>query len=418
MKKTVLIIIGVLFLGFLSWRIVNLVTSKSQTGGMRPGGRPPVAVQVAKPAYEPIQDIHVFTGSVFPMNQYVVAPKVSGRVIEIRKRIGDPVRKGEMIARIDDAEYQQAVLEAEANLKIAQASLTEIRGQAELVKQELERVHSLREKGISSTSELDTAVTNNTAQQARLKLAQAQVEQREAALTSARIRLGYTELTAPEPGLVGERFVDEGALLSPNSPVINVVGIDRVIVRTTIIERDYGQIKVGQEATVEVDAFANEHFTGIVSRIAPMLQEAARVAQMEVEVANSSHTLKPGMFTRVRVVLARNESAQVVPAAALVSSHGENGGHGVYIVETNSEPSAKWMPVETGIVTPEKVEIVSPKLEGMVVTLGHHLLSDGSPVILPGDGDDGRKSGDTGGNRGERGSRGGSPAGSEGRPGR
>ncbi|MHB9030642.1 MAG: efflux RND transporter periplasmic adaptor subunit, partial [Candidatus Latescibacterota bacterium] len=412
MKKTILIIIGVLFFGFLAWRIINLVTSKSPTGGMRPGGRPPVAVQVAKPGYEPIQDIHLFTGSVYPMNRYVVAPKVSGRVIEIRKRIGDPVRKGEVIARIDDAEYQQAVLEAEANLKIAQASLAEIRGQAELVKQELDRAQSLREKGISSTSELDAAVTNNTAQQARLKLAQAQVEQREAALNSARIRLSETGLAAPEPGLVGERFVDEGALLSPNAPVITVVGIDRVIVRTTIIERDYGQIKVGQEAAIEVDAFPNEHFTGTVSRIAPMLQEASRVAQMEVEVTNSSHKLKPGMFTRVRVVLARNESAQVIPAAALVSSHGENGGHGVYVIETNSEPLARWTPVETGIITPEKVEIVSPKLEGMVVTLGHHLLSDGSSVILPGQESGGKPGAGTGGGRG------GNPAGSEGRPGR
>ncbi len=389
MRKTALIVTGVLFIGFFSWRVYQLSTSNSRTGSGRPGGRPPVAVQAVNVEYTSIQEVHQFTGTVYPMHQYVMAPKVAGRVIEINKRIGDSVRRGEVIARIDDAEYQQGVLEAEANLKIAQASLVEVRGQAELASQEMERAQSLREKGISSTAELDAAMTNHHAQQARLQLTQAQVEQREAALNSARIRLSYTVLVATEPGLVGERFVDEGALLSPNSPVIRVVGIDRVIISTTIIERDYGRVRVGQEATVEVDGLPSERFSGVVSRIAPMLQEASRVAKMEVEVANAPHLLKPGMFARIGVALASKESAQVAPSAALVGAHGTNGGYGVFVIESQSPPIARFVPVEVGIVTPEKTEIISPRLEGPVVTLGHHLLSDGSPVILPGSGGQG-----------------------------
>lgn len=187
-------------------------------------------MQVANVTHEPLKEIHQLTGTVYPIYQYVLAPKVTGRIIEIRKRIGDPVRKGEVLARIDDAEYQQAVLEAEANLKIAEASLVETRGQADLAKQELERSQSLQKKGIASSAELDAAVSDNTAKQARLNLAKAQVEQSEAALNSAKIRLEYTVLTAPEPGFVGERFVDAGSLLSPNSPVLTVVGIDRSLI--------------------------------------------------------------------------------------------------------------------------------------------------------------------------------------------
>ncbi len=383
MKKIVLAVIGVAFIGFFSWRVVSTVSSKSQAGGGQPGARPPVAVQVVRPSVGTIRDTRQFTGSVYPIYQYLVSPKVSGRVIEIRKRIGDSVRKGEIIARIDDAEYQQAVLEAEANLKIAEASLVDFRGQAELAAQEMGRAQSLREKGISSTAEYDAAVTSNTAQQARLKLAQAQVDQRQAALSSARIRLGYTVLTAPEPGLVGERFVDEGALLAPNSPVITVVGIDRVIVRTTIIERDYGSMKPGQEATVTVDAFPTERFTGTVSRIAPMLQESSRVAQTEIEVDNPSHSLKPGMFARIDIILEEHQNAQIVPSAALVSRQGADSGHGVFVVETNSGPVARFVPIELGITNTEMIEILSPTIDGMVITLGQHLLTDGSPVILP-----------------------------------
>jgi RND family efflux transporter MFP subunit len=378
MKKTVLVVIGIIFLAFLTWRVVGLINKRSVAAMNRPA-RPPVAVQVDSVEYAPIQEIREFTGTVYPFYQYVVAPKVSGRIVNIRKRIGDTVRRGEIIARIDDAEYQQAVLEAEANLKIAEASLTETRGQAELAKQELDRAQSLSQKGIASPSELDAAVTNNTAQQSRLKLAMAQVDQRKASLNSAKIRLSYTVLNATEPGAVGERFVDEGALLSPNSPVVTVIGYDRVILRTTVVERDYGRISVGQTSDVIVDAFPNEHFTGKVSRIAPMLQEASRVAKMEVEVENDLHKLKPGMFTKVSVVLAQNDNAQTVPSQAIVTRQGVIG---IFTIDRN-EPISHFFPVELGIVTTDRTEIRSPKLEGAVVTLGQNLLDEGSRVILP-----------------------------------
>ncbi|MDP2983210.1 MAG: efflux RND transporter periplasmic adaptor subunit [Candidatus Latescibacter sp.] len=378
MKKKVLIVIGIVFLAFLTWRVVGLISKKSMTTVKRPA-RPPVAVMIDNVTYAPIKEIREFTGTVYPIYQYVVAPKVSGRIIKIRKRIGDPVSRGEVIARIDDAEYQQAVLEGEANLKIAQATLTESKGQAELAKQELDRAKSLNEKGIASPSELDAAVTNNTALESRLKLAMAQVDQRKASLNSAKIRLSYTVLNATEPGFIGERFADEGALLAPNSPVVTVLGYDRVIVRTTVVERDYGRISVGQAADVMVDAYPDEHFSGKVARIAPMLQESSRVAKMEVEVANNSHILKPGMFTKVRVVLAENDNAQTVPSQAVVNLQGNPG---IFVID-KAEPVAHFLPVKLGIATLDRTEILSPKIDGAVVTLGQNLLTEGSRVILP-----------------------------------
>ena len=378
MKKRLVRIFVIIFIILLVWRIGALVIKGSGNRGRR-SGRPPVAVEVDSVRYESIQEIRELIGTVYPMYQYVVAPKVSGRIIQIRKRIGDWVERGEIIALIDDAEYQQAVREAEANLRIAQASLKETQSQSALATQELERVRSLQEKGIASPSELDAAMTNYEAQQSRLKLAQAQVEQREASLKSANIRLSYTVLNATEPGFVGERFVDEGALLSPNTPVVTVIGIHRVIIRTTIVERDYGRIRVGQSAVADVDAFPSEYFTGYVARIAPMLQEASRVATMEIEVQNDSLLLKPGMFTRVRVVLDEKETAQVVPREAVVSRSGENG---IFTVDSTGT-IAKYHPVQIGIAAEDRMEILTPQLNGIVVTLGQHLLEDGSPIILP-----------------------------------
>ncbi|UCE18249.1 MAG: efflux RND transporter periplasmic adaptor subunit [Gemmatimonadota bacterium] len=377
-KKYIYRIIGVLFLIFLLWRI-GLLVFKGQGGLSQRSGRPPVAVEIDTVRYEPIQETRQLTGSIYPLYQYIVAPKVSGRIMRMYKRIGDWVKRDEIVAEIDNAEYEQAVLEAEANLKISRANLTEIEIQLDLAQQELERVQSLQQKGIASPAELDAATTNVQALQSRIQLAQAQVEQRQAALNSANIRLSYTVLRATEPGFVGERFVDEGGLLAPNSAVVSVLGIDTVIVRTTVIERVYGRIQMDQSAHVKVDAFPGKSFRGHVSRLAPMLQEASRVAQMEVVVANDSLWLKPGMFCQVNVILAEKESAQVVPSQAIVNRNGVNG---VFAIK-NGESTAHFIPVQMGIITPNRTEIITPTIDGFIVTLGQHLLEDGSGVILP-----------------------------------
>ena len=171
--RNIIKLVGIIFAAVLVWRIVALLIPDNDTS---PGrfARQPIAVQIEPVRYENIQEARQLTGTVHPLYQYIIAPKVSGRVIRINKRIGDWVSRGETVASIDDAEYQQAVLEAEANLRIAQASLKETESQFALSKQELERVRSLQEKGIASPSELDAALTNYDAQQSRLKLAQAQ----------------------------------------------------------------------------------------------------------------------------------------------------------------------------------------------------------------------------------------------------
>jgi multidrug efflux pump subunit AcrA (membrane-fusion protein) len=100
---------------------------------------------------------------------------------------------------------------------------------------------------------------------------------------------------------------------------------------------------------------------------------------MEVEVRNDSLLLKPGMFARVRVMIASKRRAQIVPTRSVVN---RGGGSGVFMVPDN-ETVARYVPVKTGIATPDLTEILSPVLEGRAVTLGQHLLQDGSPVLLP-----------------------------------
>jgi len=382
MKKIIISLVVLILLVFMGWRITSLFTNSQSTGTGGRGQGQSVAVETADASIKTIKEIREFTGTVYPIYKYIIAPKTSGRVIDITKRIGDWVNKGEIIARLDNDEYQQAVIEAEASLKIAKASLAESESQFDLAKQELERVRSLQAKGISSSSELDTASTEHEAQKSRLELARAQVEQSEASLKSAKIRLGYTVLTATEPGYIGERYVDEGNLLSNNSPLVSIIGIDKIIVQATIIEKDYGRIKVGQTAEIKVDAFPETTFAGKVARIAPVLEETSRVAKVELEVENKERLLKPGMFAIVSVVLQEKQAVQVVPTEAIIKSSGKEG---IFVVEkdpASDKKIARRYDIVTGISAGTETEIISPEIKGPVVTLGQHLLQDGGYVTL------------------------------------
>jgi len=379
MRRLVLILTVSVFVLLLGWRVVEHLRSGG-TDSQGRGGRPAVAVTVAEVSVEPIQDVRLFTGSVFPQYRYLVATKVAGRVVSLGKRIGDRVRTGEEIARLDDAEYRQAEAEARANLDIAKAGLEEAQASLALDEKELDRARSLRERDLISDADVDNARSAFEAQKARTRLAEAQVSQRQAALEASRIRLDYTRLRAAEPGYVGERLVDKGALLPVNAAVVSVVGLDTVFVRASVIERDYGSIRPGQEAAIEVDAFPGRRFPGRVSRLAPVLKEESRVAEMEVVVPNPGHDLKPGMFSRVRVVIASEDAAQCVPAAAVV----RRDEHDAVYMADEAEGVARYVPVTLGINAGTRVQVVEPALEGRVITLGQHLLEDRTPILLTG----------------------------------
>ncbi len=375
--KILIRIFAILFLLFLIWRIFILVTKdNSNDFGMRRDLA--VAVVVETINKETIKEIKEFTGTIYPSYQYIIAPKVSGRLEKITKRIGDFVHENEIIATIDDSEYQQALLEAQANLSIAQINLTEASSQFELADLELNRIKSLNEKGFVSQSDLEDANAAFISARSEVNLSNAQIEQRKAALKLAEIKLSYTVLKSSRSGFVGERFSDEGSLLTSNSPIVSIVGIDTVIIRSNLIEKIYAKIKVGQIAEIETDAFPGEIFNGKVSGVAPILKEDSRMAEMEIEVDNQSHTLKPGMFCKIYIVLNKKENVPVIPNKAIVT---ENGKTGIFIVN-ESDSTANYVPVQLGITTENKSEILEPVIEGKIITVGQYQLKDGSKILL------------------------------------
>lgn len=379
-KRVVVLFFVLAFLAVASFLAMRHL--QKEKGGASSFGPPraqgPVAVEIAEPSIRSISDVREFAGTVKASYKYVVSAKVGGRLVSLKKRIGDDVRSNEIIGRIDDTEYRHALQEAQALVRVGSASVAEAQAQVSFTVRELERVRGLLEKGIASQVEFETLQTQLQTQKSRLELAKAQLDQREALVAQAKTRLGYTYIRASKPGFIAVRHVDGGAQLSVGGPVVTVVGIDTVYVELAATERDYQRLSPGKNATVTVDALAGKEFEGRVHRVAPFFQEASRTAAVEVALKNDSLLLKPGMFAKLKIVLEREDSAVVVPSSAVVDRDGMFS-----IFTLGDSAKVKQVPVSVGINDGTFAQITSPEtFSGPVVTLGQHLLRDGGKVII------------------------------------
>ncbi|MGB9906519.1 MAG: efflux RND transporter periplasmic adaptor subunit [Candidatus Saccharicenans sp.] len=380
-KKIVWLVVAALIL-LLLWRVGTAVFKKGNANGMRQAA---VAVVVSPVETGLIRDLGQFSGTLIPKSQFVVAPKVSGKLKKLYVNIGDRVSRGQVVAQLDDEEYRQQVLQAEADLKVARANFEEARSALELAKKDFERAQTLHQRGIYSDSQLDTARAQYQSRESAYKVSEAQVANREAALETARVRLSYTRIIATwesgaEVRYVGERFVDEGALLSVNTPIISIVELQPITAVIFATDKEYFRIQVGQPVTVSSTVFPDRKFSGRVVRVAPLLKETSRQARVEIDIPNEDSILKPGMFVNAEIEFARREKARLVPFSAVVT---RGDRQGVFLADLENK-KASFQPVKVGIIEGEKAEILDPPgLEGYVVTLGQHLLQDGMGIILP-----------------------------------
>ncbi|HUW20081.1 MAG TPA: efflux RND transporter periplasmic adaptor subunit [Sedimentisphaerales bacterium] len=383
MKKSFLLLLVAAVVAMGGWQLYKRA---ARSGANKRPGRSAVSVAVeTKPIRrDVIRDIGVFTGSLEPKAQFIVAPKVAGWLKKLLVDVGDTVDRNQVIAVLDDEEFAQEVEQARAELQVAKANAANCATDLDIAMREYERAKALRQKQIASAAELDVSEAAFNASQTRHKVSLAQLAQKEAALKTAEVRLSYTQVQAfweegDQTRVVGERFVDEGALLQVNQSIVSILQNNPLTAVVYVIERDYPKVKVGQDAVVTTDAYPDRAFTGVIVRIAPLLKESSRQARVEVEVPNPDRLLKPGMFVRTQVEFDRHENATLIPLPALVR---RNGKEGVFIADLETL-KVRFVPVTTGIIDGELVEITQPEISGLVVTLGNHLLEDGSDITLP-----------------------------------
>ena len=342
-----------------------------------------VPVEIAAVQHGRIENRRTFTGTLAAHAEFVIASKVSGRIDRLSADLADTVTRGQRVAKLDDAEYVQAVAQVQADWAVANANQAAAQAQLSIAKRELERVARLRDRGVTSESQLDAARADQLSRQAQVTVTRAQVIRAEAELEAARIRLRYTEVAAAWRGgsaqrIVAERYVDEGQTVAANTPLLRIVELDPITAVFFVTERDYALLAPGQAARLTTDAFVGEDFAGTITRIAPVFRESTRQARVEMRVANPQLRLKPGLFVRVTVVLASVAHATIVPEQALLRRASASG---VFSLSADSSTVA-WHPVVVGIREGNRVQINGEGLGTQVIVLGQQLLKDGAAVSV------------------------------------
>src|SRR5688572_4961311 len=345
------------------------------------GGTGPMTVETAMAARGSVAQQLVVVGNLIGDATVAVVPRAAGRLEAISVRLGDPVKRGQRIAKIEDYELQEQVKQQEAALEVSRATIRQREADLQLAETNAERSRNLFARQLLPKQTLDDTEARYQAAVAQLDLARAQNNQSAARLDELKINLANTVVVSPVNGFVARRGVDPGAFVGGNAPIVDVVDISRVRLVANIVEKDLKQIQAGDMTQVEVDAFPGEMFTGRIARLAPVLDPATRTAPIEVEIPNPGFRLKPGMYARVTVTTDERKDALVVPTNAVVDYTGRRG---VFVASGDSMVSFR--PVRVGIEESEQIEILDGVAEGdRVVTTGAAGLRDGDRVVLADD---------------------------------
>src|SRR6478752_4897949 len=370
-------------------------------GGFGGGPRQPMTVEVAAVKRADMTESLTVVGNLIGAATVEAVPKVSGRLDDVTVRLGDRVRKGQTLAKVEDREIAEQVKQAQASFDVAAATIRQREADLRLAQTNLERSKNLFERSLIPKQTFDDTDARYQAAAAQLDLAKAQYSQAQARLDELKNNLANTVIASPVSGFVGKRALDPGAWVTPNSSFISVVDIGIVRLVANVVEKDLGHINSGMKADVVVDAYPGEHFVGRIAHVAPVLDPATRTAQIEVEIENSAFRLKPGMYAKVSFVIAHKADVLVVPANAVIEAQGKKG---VYVPGDGNV--AKFQPVTLGMADPTQVEVTAGVTEGMrVISTGAAALREGDKIVLLGDNQ--RDGGGRGGRGGGRGGRGG-----------
>ena len=376
------------------------------------------------------------TGTISALRKADIKAQISGQVASVSVRQGDAVSAGQVVVTLDRAELESQASQARAGVAAARAQLGAARKRLEIVQlgarqeersmaasrleqaeaalrqaaADRERMRSLFQQGAVSKQQLDasdtayeTARTNRDSARDSLTLtqkgarpeeieaarkeveaAEAGLEQAQAGLSRVGEMLGYTVIRSPVSGVVYERNLEPGEVVSPGGlPLLRVANLASVYLEARVSERLAGQVKAGQPAKVALQSVDGGDLDGVVQRLVPVADPGSRDFLVQITITGGNGRLRPGVFAQARIVSEERKNVVVIPKDALVS-RGE--GHVVFVVKAGKAQERK---VEAGLLDRTRAEVVSGLKPGdLVVSLGAQALKDGDAVQLVSSGGD------------------------------
>lgn len=325
-------------------------------------------IKVTKPEKGDIYDKLLLSGDISANQQANIYSRVTGNIQSIYADVGDYVNKGKLLAVIDKSTFLQSLKLAEAQLKQYQATLENNRVN-------LERIKILFEKGLAPQGDYDNALT-------QLKVTETQVEAAQANLKNASLQVNYCNITAPFSGFITKRLLDVGTLVTATSTTSNSIfilsDISTLKIMVNIPEKNIASIDEIHDVVVRTDVYPDKTFDGDFRKISQSLDLATRTMQAEVRLKNEDKLLKPGMFTKIEIILDKHSDVFVLPNQCVLYDD-----KGKFIYKVSDDNVAKKVYVQTGYTADNKTEILSDINENdNIVSVGQELINDNSKVQI------------------------------------
>ena len=324
------------------------------------------------------------TGEIFATELIDVGAQVSGQIEKLYVKLGDQVKKGDMIASIDSSTQQNSIDNKEAQLAIYKAQLESAKVALNIAKTQFDRENALFAKNATSKQEFESAKNTYSANSAKIKELEAQIKQTNIELSTAKINLGYTKIIAPRDGTVVSVQVEEGQTVNANQTtptIVNIADLSRVKMKMQIAEGDITKIKVGTPVEYSILSEPTKKFQTTVSSIDPGLttlsdgsygssssskssysssssSSSAVYYYAQSIVDNKDGILRIGMTTQNELLIANVEDAIIVPSIGIKKD--ENGTF-VYVLKDGKPVK---IAVKTGIKDNLDTQIISGINEG------------------------------------------------------
>jgi RND family efflux transporter MFP subunit len=267
---------------------------------------------------ESLKDIVAITGTIKAKQEAVVVAKMPGRLTRVNVELGAVVRAGEVLASVESADMVLRVRQGEAQLALAKAGLENATIQAEQAQKGFVRAKALREKGSLSLVEFEGADTGQKLSVAGVNAATAQVALAQNGLSMAQKAFDDTRITAPFDGVISKKTAVVGTEANPGQPLFTVQDQTTLKLEGAIPAKDITRAQKGGKVRVTVDELPGKFIEGILTHIAPSLDEARRIA-IEVSLPKTEGLL-PYMFGSAEIAKGGEEVRLVVPAQAVLSS--------------------------------------------------------------------------------------------------
>ena len=306
-----------------------------------------IPVEVAKPVRGEMLAMYSGTATLEAEADAEIIAKVGGEVRRILVEEGDLVKSGQLLTVLDDRQLRLQAAQTRAELAKAE--------------RDFNRQVELHQKGLVSAGAFENLKYD--------------LDNKRAANDLASLSLSYSEIRAPFAGIVSARHVKLGQEIAIGTSVFRVTDPTPLKAAVYVPERELARLKIGQAASISVDALAGRAFPAIVKLVSPTVDAATATFKVTLEVNDPKGDLKPGMFSRVGIVFERRAEALTIPRIALLDTDGTSN---VFVVTAGK---AEQRAIKTGLSNAGKLE-VTEGLTGteQVVVVGQNGLKDGNPV--------------------------------------